>query len=373
VTGILLCIALAPSTPITFAGKRTLVPADIGYIFTKNLQTGAGELVQFDNRTNTVLRRTLEPAVTAPELLMSPKGQDLFMLGGRLSKDGKTLTDTLAEMDTLSNTTLSTYSMPQRMRYIGPGPGSMALSPSGLTIYVYSSKSLGAGYAHYWLTVVHLDTHAVSSKRIDLSGCGVAYFATAKRWIAVLCNDSNDVRFVDPHKFKVVARTHLPSWLSPGEAALDVSRSQDRLYVVTVDLRFVVIDTKTHRLLGSVTGYRQESGTVSGLYSTAITSDDRELIVGSMANPHDTSSPFTLHGFYLPSFKPARTVTLPRFAHFVAAPNGGLYVFPMGDSPDNDWRVRYLNSDLTLSSTSIQLSGPVFQLAIPSDALSNSS
>jgi DNA-binding beta-propeller fold protein YncE len=373
VTGILLCVSPALGTQTAFAGKKALAPADVGYIFTKNLQTGAGELVQFDNRTNTVLRRILEPATSAPELLMSPQGQDLFMLGSHFS--GKTQINTVAVLDALSDTTLSTFSVPKRVLYVGPGPDTMALSPSGLTLYVYSysvPKVGGGSYARYWLTAVHLDTHTVSTKRIDLSGCGSAYFATAKRWIVVLCNDSSDVRFVDPLKFKVVARTHLPSWLGPGAAALDVPRSQDRLYIVTVDLRIVVIDTNTHRLLGSVTGYRQDSGAVSGLYSTAITSDDRELIVGSMAKPHDTSSPFTLHGFYLPSFKPAKTVTLQRFMHFVAAPNGGLYVFPMGDSPDNDWRVRYLNSDLTMSSTSIQLSGPAFQLAIPSDALSSS-
>jgi hypothetical protein len=371
---VLVCLVLAGGAQTASAGKQGLGPADLGYIFTKDLKTGAGELIQFDNRTNGVLRRMLEPATVAPELLMTPEGHELFMLGGSLSNGGKTLAHTLSIVDTRSGSPLWTTPVTHRMQYIGPGPGTMALSPSAMTLYVYSydvPAGKGADYARYWLTVEHLDTHTVSAKRIALAGCGPARFVTAKRWIVALCDDTNDLRFVDPLAFKVVARVRLPAFMWHGAAALDVPRSQDRLYIVTVDQRFVVIDVRTHRITRIVTAYRQESGTVSGLYSTAISSDDRELIVGSMAQPHDTSSPLILRAFAIPSLKLMRGAKFSQFFHVVAAPNDGLYAFPMGDSPDIDWKVQYLNSDLSPSPSTISLKGPVFQLVVPNDAFVN--
>jgi hypothetical protein len=355
-----------------FAGPKGLLPQDVGFIFTKSLQSGTGELVQYDTRTDSVLGRMLEPNMSAaPELLMTSSGHLLFTLGGRIARDGKSLTQTLSIVESLTGATEASISVPERIQYIGPGPGTMALSSDDSLIYVYSWKPLGAGYARYWLTPVHVASHSVLPRRVALSGCGPAYFATAKRWVVVLCTSANDLRFVDPRAFKVVAKVPLPNSATYAVAAMTMPRSQDRIYIVTIDLQVIVVDTTKHRVLRVDRAYRQQPFTVANLYSAAITSDDRELVVGSMSQPHDTSSPLVLRAFYLPSLKLARTVKLARFEHLAAAPGGGLYTFPMGDSSDTDWRVQLLNSDFSASNSSIPLHGPVFQLVVPRNSSTN--
>ena len=94
----------------------------------------------------------------------------------------------------------------------------------------------------------------------------------------------------------------------------------------------------------------------------------QSLVVGSVDRPKDPNTSFSLHLFMLPMLKPGRTVSLPHFTHFTAAPGGGLFAFPMGDSSDNAWNLQFLNPDFSPSKTQVEFHGPIVQVVVPATA-----
>ncbi|HEX6507906.1 MAG TPA: hypothetical protein VF221_09765 [Chloroflexota bacterium] len=358
-----------PLMPSTADSQATLkVGGSIAYVFSKNLQSGTGELLAFDTQTGAVVNRMEETyGVQLPELLVNPDGSSLYVLEGRVLKGGKVLMNTLSLIDTRSWKVVATTEVPQRMQYIVVGPGTMILSPDGSRLFVYSYQVTGPQQARYWLSIYQPVSLMLQQKRIPLPGCGVAYFAAVPGQIIAECFDSNDVRFISIRRMKVVATVHLPSWARLGGVGLFVSHDQGTAYVLTIDLRIIALSTTKHRIVQKITAFRQATQSIPSLYGAAVSGG--QLIVGSMARWKDPESPFSLRPFFLPSFKPLKPVPLPRYTHFAAAPGGGVLTFPMGDSSDRDWRIQLLSPDLSQTKPLLQLNGPVFQLAVPSAAL----
>jgi len=353
---------LTPSPQVSIAASKGTGP--VAYVFSKNLQTGMGELLAFNALTGAVLDRTEETyPVQQPELLLSTDGSSLYLLEGRVLKGGKLLVNTLSLIDTRSWKVLATTDVPQRMQYIVVGPGTMVLAPDGSRLFVYSYQAADPKRARYWLSVFQPVTLALQQKRIPLPGCGVAYFAAVPGEIITQCFDSNDVRFISIRRLKVIARARLPSWTRLAGIGLFLSRDQGTVYVLTVDLRLIALSTTMHRVVQKITTFRQATQSIPSPYGAA--ESGGELIVGSMARWKDTESAFSLRPFLLPSFKPLKPVPLPRYTHLAPAPGGGVFTFPMGDSSDRDWRIQLLNPDLSQTRPLLQLNGPVFQLAVP--------
>jgi DNA-binding beta-propeller fold protein YncE len=253
--------------------------------------------------------------------------------------------------------------MPHRFRYSVDGPTTMVLAPDGGQLFVAGYRFLGGSNADYWLTVVDPRTLHRLSARIPLPNCGASHLAQAAGQIVVLCTDSNDVRFADPATDRVTSTVSLHAM----PVGLAVSRNGTDLYIVTDDLRILVVDAGTHRLVREVTAYRREAQTVPTLSSVAVTSDGAHLVVGVMARPRDPGSAFSLRVFALPSLTLVKSVPLPHFTHIVAAPGGGLYTFPMLDSPvaDQNAPLQLLSPNLTRVQTAGRLRSPLNEVMIP--------
>lgn len=372
------CIAVLVLFPVivltigeqgALAGKTGPPSAPTAYAFARDLRTEGGEVVAFDMQTGRVLYRLPQSGmIEGPELSLTPTGDRLLMLGGILSKSGKSVTNRLSVIDAVLGKLVVSIPVPQRMRYIGLGPGTMVLAPHSSRLFVYSFKAACCGRARYWLTAISINDDRVLPRTVALPGCGPAFFTAAQRWIVALCTSSNDVRFVDPRTLKVAARTHLPSFIRGGAAALLPARSGMSLYIVSADLRIVELSTAAHKIVRVVSDARIDLSGVSLLYSAVITADGRSLVVGSIDRPKDPASSFSLHVFLLPALKPVRTIALPHFTHFTAAPGGGLFAFPMGDSSDNAWNLQFLNPDLSPSRTQVDFHGPIVQVVVPATA-----
>lgn len=352
--------------PLSKARTRAAQLTSIAYAVGANARHN-GLLLAFDARTGTVLKRIDEPSPwQSPDLLVSPAGDRLYLLYASYA----TRATALSVVDTRSWATLASASLPDALLYTVTGPSALLLTPDGSRLLVYSYDGLRGGNA-YWLALVDPVSLRVSPTRIPLPGCGGAQFALAHGQVVALCFESNDVRFIDPQAARVNATVPLPAvapYRPEGRAVgLAVSPDQGTVYVVSNDLRIMAISATTHTLLREVTAWRRQPQTVPSLDAVAISPDGRQLIVGVLAQPRDTASAYALRVFTLPDPRLARTIPLPRFTHFVAAPLGGLYTFQVGDEPAGarHGQVRLMSPDLAQTTTLGQFDGPLYHVVSP--------
>ncbi len=289
----------------------------------------SSEVIAFDGRTGSILRKI--PAHYQPDVAVSANGRLLFLLDTKVSADYKRLSSTLSVIDTRSWKRLATVPMQDRFLYTVTGPSTMVLSPDGKHLFVYSSRFIRHDEADYWLSVFETPSLKVMPERISLPDCKGATFGAAKGQIVALCGE--DVRFIAPNALKVVATVKIAKGGITSDAGrpvgLVVSRDQQRIYVVTNDLRIFVIDPSTHRVVRTETRWQMDDGSVPSLDSVAISPDGRYLMVGVLATPKDPESLLTLHRYELPSLTPAGTIPLRGYGRFATAPGGEeTYIFP---------------------------------------------
>lgn len=332
----------------------------IGYIMGMRAgdasQPPRGEVVAFDANSGRVKADIVRPYRTAsPDELVSPRGDRLFLLEGKLSQDGKGETDQLSVVDTQSWRTLASRVVARRFRYPITGPSAMLLSPDGSHLYLHSYRIFQGNRAAFWLSVLDPSSLRILKGRIALPSCGAAQFAIVAGQVVVLCIQATDVRFIDRLTDRVC-----PAWLSVVRPLGWWSR------------RITVIDAVSHRVIRYLTTYRQKTQTVPTLGSVAITAG-RQLVIGALARPRDATSAFSLRVFSLPSLRLQRVVPLAHYTHFVSAPGGGLYTFSMGDgdAPSQQWGVRWLAPDFGYAGRAVELRGPVFHLELARSTFSN--
>jgi hypothetical protein len=184
--------------------------------------------------------------------------------------------------------------------------------------------------------------------------------AWAAEQLVLVCGDRT-VRFIDPQALRVVATVDY----NPAPVGVAVAADQETVYVVTADLSIVAISARTHTVVRKVTikpPRSEEFGSILTRNGVAMSADGRHLIVGVMAVPRATDSAFSLYVIDVPSLDLSRTVRLPRFASFVAAPRGGLYLFQSNDSHSQDWGVELTNPDFSQITRLTSLDGPLHRL-----------
>jgi len=322
------------------------------------------ELIAFDAASGAIIKRL--PAVPAgnvsPDLVASPSGQQLLVLGVQLDGNPAGAVSRLSLVDTTSWRVLATTSVPQRMRYPIAGSSSMVLTRDGSRLFVYNYRVGKPGTFPYWLSVLDAHTLRHVRGRISLPGCGGAELVAVPRQIAVLCyadgGISESLRFVDVRRLQVVARIPV--------RGVGLVASPDGTYVYIGGLSITQIHAARHRIVRSDIYPPEEpwTGGVSFWHSVAITDDGKQLIIGVLADRTDPHSAYALRVFALPSLRPLRTVPLPQFVHFAAGPGGTLILFPMPDCPSRDWQVDMLSSGLDQSRRLFTLAGPVLQLVL---------
>lgn len=315
--------AVPASAAIQDAGQdRAVAYAIVG------LDGSTSEVVAFDTETGAIRFRLATNY--QPDLLVAPTG-DLFLLDTTPSADNRA-TSTLTRRDGRSGTVLASTEIPDRLLYPISGPTTLVLAPDGSRLFVACYKVLGPDTAEDWLAVIDPVSLAVLSTRIPLPGCGASRLATAGGLVVVGCSRTADVRFVDPQTATVIATVDLPG--TPVPAGLVADPVRGMVYVVTDDLRIVEIDAATQTVTRTVRTWQRAVRSVPLVDAVAISADDRWLIVGVSAVAGDPYSAVTLHLFALPLLDRVEQVPLPAgFGRFVAAPDGGVFIFPQWGVP----------------------------------------
>lgn len=321
------------------------------FVLTVDEQARTGEILAFNHNTVEVVARV--PTSREPDFLATPSRDRLYVLDTQWSADWRTPTHVLRLLDTATWKEVARTTVSDRILYGITGPSGLVLAPDGSRLFVYSYKVQGDDRAEYWLAALDARSLQPLPLTVPLPHCGGARFVTAKREIVALCNHSNALHFIDPKTGQVVATVTLPTvqeWSVEGrEAGIAVSRDGGTVYVVTNDLRILVIKA-ADRSLREVTEWAQQPRSVP-LETLTLSLDGSQLIVGVRSNPWQPDSPFSLHFFDRASLTRAATISLPRYTGFAPGPGNSLYLFP---SAGGMIRKLELNRDRTLDVLQVQ-------------------
>jgi len=357
--------ALAALTCTVSTSEAKAPNASLIYVVSKSMSSlGAGnELSQIGLQSGAVLHRISEskPA-DLPNLVLDRSGTRLWWL------EDAGLRSRLMLLDSRSWTVDRLASLANAMRYIIYGPSRLQLAEEccdqnvgGSRLFVYEWSTPAPGVAVTWLTVYDPTSLRVQVRHIAMKGCGVAIMSSAAGRLVVACDGSADVRIVNVRTLHVV-RVSLRGRLADTIAGVFPTAAGRNVYVVDRQLRIVELDPVSGRIVrtGAPAGPNAPSSPV--VDGAALLSDGHTLVVGSMADARETDSAFSLRVVDLRTMKLLRTVAMPHYVHVAAAPDGGLLLFPMGDSADRDWRITWMDTQLTESRTVAKLDGPVFWL-----------
>lgn len=372
--GTCLVVAFPLGFHVTFgsSGKamKAQAPSRSGQAFalTGNAHTGRGEVVEFAWRTGMITKRLTEPYRWESPDLLAAGGQRLYMAAGRVTPDGTRVDEVLSILNPANLATLSSARVPHRTRYNVAGPSTIVLAPGGAKLFVYSYRYVAPERYDFWLEAFDPVTLRALGQTVPLPGCGGARFATVAGQVVALCAGSNDVRFIDPVSDRVVASTPLfsvrPYYPEGQVAGLAVSQGRRVIYVITNVLRIMAISAQSHRVLQTVTNWRELPQTVP-IGGVALTSDGHYLIVGLMGRPRDTAAPFSLRVFALPSLQFVKSMTQPHYTDFVAAPGGGLYMYAGPEANARGWQAHTVSSDFVSSGGAVRFDGPVLRVVLP--------
>ena len=357
--------ALAALTCTVSTSEAKAPNASLIYVVSKSMSSlgAANELSQIDLRTGAVLHRISEskPA-DLPNLVLDRSGTRLWWL------EDAGLRSRLMLLDSRSWTVDRYASLLNAMRYLIYGPSRLQLAEEccnqnvgGSRLFVYEWSTPAPGVAVTWLAVYDPTSLRVEVRHIAMKGCGVAVMSSAGGRLVVACNGSADIRIVNVRTLHVV-RVSLRGRLADTIAGV-FPVAWDRVYVVDRQLRIVELDPATAKIVRTAAPEGQNAQASPVLYGAAVLSDGHTLVVGSMADARETDSAFSLRVVDLRTMKLLRTAAIPHYVHVAAAPDGGLLLFPMGDSADRDWRITWTDAQLTESRTVAKLDGPVFWVA----------
>jgi len=315
-SGAALTAVSQPTTSLPTARGRA-----IGYALSNR------EVTAFDEGTGAVLHRFTTQ--DDPDILVTPAGDQLFLLDTKWSSDGKTPSHRLSLLDTASWRVLGQVTIADRILYPGPGPSGLTLAPDGSRLFIYSYHVLGDDRADYWLAAVDAKSLQLLPIHAALDQCGAARFTTLAQQIVALCAHANDLRFVDPVTGSVGATVALPP-LAPlsveGQVAgLTTTPDKRTIYIVTNDLRIVEVDATTRTQVREVTAARQAPQSVP-LDVVTVSSDGRSLLVGTLTAPRGQAAGVTLKQFALPDLTPSASIPLPINASVVGAVGGKIYL-----------------------------------------------
>jgi len=321
--GVLVLPASSPSaTQRSTAQQPTASGRVLGYAISGR------EVTVFDEATGAVLHRIATQ--DAPDILVTPTGDRLFLLDTKWSSDAKTPSHQLSLIDTASWRVLAQATIADRILYPGPGPSGLSLTPDGSRLFIYSYHVLGDDRADYWLAAVDAKSLQVLPGHMALDQCGAARFATLAQQIVALCAHANDLRFVDPATGSVSATLALPP-VAPlsveGQVAgLTTTPDKRTVYIVTNDLRIVEVNATTRTQVREVTTARQAPQSVP-LDVITMSTDGRSLLVGMLPAPRSQAPGITLKEFALPDLTPSASTPLPTNASVVGAAGGNVYLF----------------------------------------------
>lgn len=239
----------------------------------------------------------------------SRDGMRLYVAAVDPPNDGSA--DHLFALDLKTGREIWRVALSDRVKYILSGPPTLAVSPDGRTIFVFSypasnlSRYPQASQVPYWLQMVDAsDGHAMGTIPLGLD-CGTAELASSavQRALFVACFASNDVRVVNLQAHQVEERIRVPnapSFLGQpgGLVGAVLSPDQRTLYVVTDTFRVAVVDTSEHTIRSWVElGHGRYSGQVLHNGSIAISPDGTELILTDNGGDWNAGIPTNVHIF----------------------------------------------------------------------------
>lgn len=237
----------------------------------------------------------------------SADGRRLYVAGVDEAADGPGV-DHLFAVDTRTGSEIWRVSL-SRVKYIGGGPSTLAISSDGSQLYVYSYPWLeldkySAGQVPDWIEILDANTGQALADTVPLPDCGAAGLPApaVAGTLYVVCYDSKDVRFINTKTFQVEQRVKIPGASGlPGKTGGIVSSVESpdgrKLYVVTSDWRVAVVDLKGRALLQVVDLGGRDKGDVAGRL-VALSRDGRSLLIGeSIQNGAGKAIAHQLHLF----------------------------------------------------------------------------
>lgn len=214
----------------------------------KNAAVG-GRVTVVDQTTRQALR-TIETGIDV-DAIPSPDGTRLYIAAkDRLADDRLPGENRLFALDTATGAELWRIPVPDRMSYIGGrGPSTLALSPDGRWLYIYSYAWNQSSGVRQRLEIVDTGTGQKLPDRILLPGCDTASLAVSHdgTMLYVTCFSSNDIRFVNARTRQVERQVRIPDAPEigglPGGIAGSILAPDGRtLYVVTDTVQVLVVD-----------------------------------------------------------------------------------------------------------------------------------
>ncbi len=295
-------------------------------------------MVRFDGASGSVLKRRMLSYATgtaSPDMLLSADGRRLYLAKGVDTRSGA-LRQEVALLDPATLRTKAVANVPDRIRYIGPAPGpTMALSPNGRRLFVYSYDYHSPGNEDDWLVVIDAKTMRVERTQTHFHNCGAERMATSRRSVLVLCDRTAGAAsgppptlyFVDPVTARITRSLVLPDLNAPF-SNLTMSQDGKLAFVAGADLGLIVVNTQSHQIVHEVTS-GQLTGKVSGVPSTAESHSSRFLFAAITEDQGGIAGRLNIYS--LPSLQQLGRFDVQAEARIFAARNG-FYSVPMSGS-----------------------------------------
>jgi hypothetical protein len=297
-------------------------------VLTANPSTKTAALIRLNGETGVVERRLPIPYRTgtdSPDLLLAPNSGNLYMAGKVGGGAGATY-EGVQRLDARTLRGIATARVTHRIRYVSPGPTTMALSPSGRRLLVYDEAGAGTGNERDWLSVLNARSLLRVASNVSLPACGAERMGTGYTEILVLCESSSTIYFVDPEKGAVTGSLRLPG-LRPPASNLSFASDRATAYVAGADLDIFVVDTRTHRLVNSTTS-GQVTGATNGGPSLASFSD-RYLVAAETVDQSGVAG--RINVYTLPKLNDVRRFVAQPFRRVITE-GGGSYFVPISST-----------------------------------------
>ncbi|NIT59521.1 MAG: hypothetical protein GWN00_25875 [Aliifodinibius sp.] len=225
---------------------------------------------------------------------LSLDGTRLYIAAVEIDANCSQGEDHLFAVDAQNGNEIWRISIKDRVKYSTGGLSTLALSPEGRWLYLYSYPWCNLHYnsdgqVPYWLQIVDTTTGQVLPETIPLPGCGGATFTFTPTVgdLYVTCFESNDVRFINLQTRQVEQQLSVPNapdvlGFPGGIAGSVLSSDGHQSYIVTDNFKVVVVDIAQRTITSQVDLAPQIGGdqpTVSyGL--VALSDDGTKLIIG---------------------------------------------------------------------------------------------
>lgn len=343
------------------------LPSGYALVVTGNDTAGLDTL---DVRRRYVIRSTpLTYHRQSEDMLLSPDGRLLVVLGGRLGTTARGPSDVLSLVDTRAWRVLTTRSLPTRMQYNGFGPSTMTLSTDGTRLFVYHYKIDAPNKTEYWLAGLSARSLRDIGPRIELPDCGGAFFGAWGNYIVVLCSDAGDLRLVDSKRSRIVAVISLrrkaeEAVQQASPVGFVISKKRGEAYVVMSDLRIITVGLVNHAIRQVASLRRRIPLRVPTTDAVAIDARRNELVVGVKAMSNSGSFRFLIYRLLLPSVRPTKILALSRYSHFIVDTKGVIYTFPTLDAPWSPGKVNPPASGSAALVSAIRLPEPTLRLVL---------